>query len=109
MKLPFAERKNEVNPANVPTKRSLTLLSRSYCHLCEEMAVALLPLLEAFGVPVSVVDVDTDTDLLHLYDEKVPVLIGTTEQGASIELCHYFLDEVAVRAFLAGEPAGQQL
>ena len=73
------------------------------------MAVALRPLSDAFGVSVSIVDVDEDAALLRLYDEKVPVLIGKTEQGASVELCHYFLDEVAVKAFLAGEPLGQRL
>jgi hypothetical protein len=75
----------------------LTLLSRSYCHLCHDMEVALRPLLEEFGAQVSVVDVDADIALEAKYDELVPVLLhGNTE------LCHYFLDEPKTREYLAG-------
>lgn len=75
----------------------LTLLSRSYCHLCHDMEVALLPLAEEFGAAVKVVDVDADPELEARYDELVPVLLhGDTE------LCHYFLDAAKTREYLAG-------
>ena len=75
----------------------LTLLSRSYCHLCHDMAMALQPLAEEFGVRVSILDVDADAELEAKYDELVPVLLhGETE------LCHYFLDEPKTREYLAG-------
>ena len=75
----------------------LTLLSRSYCHLCHDMEVALQPLLKEFCAQVSVVDVDADPVLEAKYDELVPVLLhGETE------LCHYFLDEPKTREYLAG-------
>jgi thioredoxin reductase (NADPH) len=75
----------------------LRLLSRSYCHLCHDMEVALRPLVEEFGVQISVVDVDADAELEAKYDELVPVLLhGETE------LCHYFLDEPKTREYLAG-------
>ena len=53
----------------------LTLLSRSYCHLCHDMEVALQPLLEEFGAQVKVLDVDADPALEAKYDELVPVLL----------------------------------
>ena len=75
----------------------LTLLSRSYCHLCQEMEVALAPLAEEFGASVTVLDVDSDPGLEARYDELVPVLL----HGES-EICHYFLDEAKTREYLAG-------
>ncbi len=75
----------------------LTMISRSYCHLCHDMEVALTPLADEFGALVTVVDVDADPALEARYDELVPVLLhGETE------LCHYFLDEAKTREYLAG-------
>jgi len=75
----------------------LTLLSRSYCHLCHDMEVALAPLAAEFGATVRVLDVDADPQLEAKYDELVPVLL----HGDS-ELCHYFLDEAKTREYLTG-------
>ena len=75
----------------------LTLLSRSYCHLCHEMEKAVAPLADEFGATVTVLDVDADPALEARYDELVPVLLhGDTE------LCHYHLDEAKTREYLAG-------
>ena len=74
----------------------LTLLSRSYCHLCHDMEVALAPLAAEFGAAVSVVDVDADPSLEAKYDELVPVLLH-----GECELCHYHLDAPKVREYLA--------
>lgn len=74
----------------------LTLVSRRYCHLCDEMALALQPLADEFGVAVDIVDVDDDRELEARYGELVPVLL---HQG--VELCHYFLDVAEVRASLS--------
>jgi thioredoxin reductase (NADPH) len=74
----------------------LTLLSRSYCHLCHDMEVALAPLAAEFSATVKVLDVDADPQLEARYDELVPVLLhGDTE------LCHYFLDAAKTREYLA--------
>jgi thiol-disulfide isomerase/thioredoxin len=78
----------------------LTLYSRSYCHLCDDMLTALTPLLQIHGGSVSVVDVDEHDDLVALYDELVPVLVGQRGDCVPEQLCHYFLDKVAVEAFL---------
>jgi len=75
----------------------LTLLSRSYCHLCHDMALALAPLAAEFGAQVKVLDVDADPLLEAKYDELVPVLLHR-----ETELCHYFLDEAKTREYLAG-------
>ncbi|MDR1996372.1 glutaredoxin family protein [Azonexus sp.] len=75
----------------------LTLLSRSYCHLCHDMEVALAPLAEEFAATVTVLDVDADPALEARYDEWVPVLLhGETE------LCRYVLDVAKTREYLAG-------
>lgn len=50
---------------------------------------------------VSVVDVDADELLLAQYDELVPVLVASKSAQPARQLCHYFLDEAAVRAFVA--------
>lgn len=82
------------------------LYSRSYCHLCDDLHQALL---NAFGArypfTVEVIDVDADEALVALYDELVPVLMGRKD-GELMQLCHYFLDEERIRAFLAGQQAG---
>ncbi len=75
----------------------LTLMSRSYCHLCHDMEVALAPLVEEFGASVTVLDVDADPALEAKYDELVPVLLHGDK-----ELCHYVLDEAKTREYLSG-------
>jgi len=75
-----------------------TLYSRSWCHLCEDMLAALQSLAPA-GRPfeVEVIDVDADPVLEERFNELVPVLYGRLDEP---ELCHYFLDEAAVRRYL---------
>ncbi len=77
-----------------------TLYSRSYCHLCEDMLAAFREL-AGDAVTVDVVDVDADPDLVERYDELVPVLVGHREGEPPEQLCHYFLNENTVSAFLA--------
>jgi hypothetical protein len=46
-----------------------------------------------------VADIDADPLLLSRYDELVPVLVAI--EGTDVrELCHYFLDNSAVLAYL---------
>ena len=80
-----------------------TLYSRSYCHLCEDMAAALAAFMARTGLAytLDIVDVDADPALVARYDELVPVL---TADPRGPELCHYFLDEAALRRHL-GLPA----
>ncbi|HEX5802153.1 MAG TPA: glutaredoxin family protein [Azospira sp.] len=76
--------------------KQLTLLSRTYCHLCHDMEAALAPLAAEFGVAVAVVDVDADDALEARWGELVPVLLD-----GDAELCHYFLDAPKVRDYLS--------
>lgn len=87
-------------------KARFKLYSRDYCHLCHDLLAALEEMRGDRGCPldfvVEVIDVDaasTDPALFALYDEKVPVLVAVTADGER-ELCHYFLDREAVRAYL---------
>ncbi|HTR10418.1 MAG TPA: glutaredoxin family protein [Paraburkholderia sp.] len=82
----------------------LVIYGRAWCHLCEEMRVALEPVAAAAGARLDVIDVDSDPELQARYDELVPVLVCD-----GIELCHYRLDEARVRAALglgADAPGG---
>lgn len=76
------------------------LYSRSYCHLCDDMLEALQSLSSSYSFTVDVVDIDSDDALVALYDEEVPVLFGARNGGDSVRLCHYFLDDQKVRAFM---------
>jgi Glutaredoxin-like domain (DUF836) len=73
----------------------LTIYSRIYCHLCDDMIAALRQLQGRFDFVLDIVDVDADAALEARFGERVPVLIHGEH-----ELCHYFLDESGVAAFL---------
>ena len=78
------------------TANKLTLLTRAYCHLCDEMRAALEPIAKAAGVAIVEIDVDADPALENEYGERVPVLVYDDN-----ELCHYTLDVHGVREALA--------
>ena len=65
------------------------MLSRTYCHLCDDMISALQQMRGSFavGYVVEVVDVDQDPALEREWGDKVPVLLD-----GDIEICHHFLD-----------------
>lgn len=77
-----------------------TLYSRSYCHLCDAMLQALRAFDVARAFTIDVVDIDADAALVVLYDELVPVLMGSKGGAPPLQLCHYFLDAAKLRAFL---------
>ena len=74
----------------------LTVLSREYCHLCEEMVTALQQMQGRFSFELEVVDVDSRPELEAEWGALVPVLL---EDGR--ELCHYRLDPAVLDARLA--------
>ena len=86
---------------NSPTFH-FTLYSRSYCHLCDEMLQALKAFDSDGAFHIDVVDVDADPALVELYDELVPVLTASRNGEPAERLCHYFLDQARLQAFLAG-------
>ncbi len=75
---------------------TLTLYTRSYCSLCEEMHRALLPFQQRYGFALELVDVDSDPALEARFDELVPVLMAGER-----EICHHHLDEAALRSYFS--------
>jgi thiol-disulfide isomerase/thioredoxin len=76
--------------------REFVVLGRQWCHLCDDLVDQLRPIAEEAGWSIRVLDVDADPELEAKWDELVPVLLADGR-----ELCHYHLDEVAVRAHVA--------
>ena len=75
------------------------ILSRRWCHLCHDMELAIAPVVREFGARLEVLDVDLDAELEARWDEQVPVLLVD-----GVYICHYHLDEEALRAYLAAFP-----
>ncbi|SPK71737.1 conserved protein of unknown function [Cupriavidus taiwanensis] len=89
---------------------ALTLYGRAYCHLCEDMKVALEPLRRDFTFTLHEVDVDADAALEARFGELVPVLMPGTPAdlpAGAAPLCHYFLDEAGTRVWLAAHGAAR--
>lgn len=82
-----------------------SLFGRAWCHLCEDMIVALRKALDGLSLqktlPIDEYDVDADPALLERYDELVPVLVGHRPGHPPIEICHYVLNRDALEAFLS--------
>ena len=74
----------------------LTVYSRTYCHLCDEMITGLQTLQARFRFRLRIVDVDSDEALEALYGEDVPVVTH-----GSNELCRHRLDVSRVTDYLA--------
>lgn len=73
----------------------LTVYSRAWCHLCDDLLSALRPICDEMCADIQVVDVDSHPEFEALYGERVPVVVA-----GDIELCQHFLDVPAVRAYL---------
>ena len=77
---------------------TLTVLSRTYCHLCDDMIAALRGFQGRFSFELEVVDVDAAPPLAELRGDLVPVLLSE-----GVEICHYHLDEPKLMAFLGAK------
>ena len=75
----------------------LTLLSRAYCHLCDEMLAELGPMAKARGAVVDVIDVDAPAHaaLEAEWGDRVPALFAGEPRSGNL-LCHYRLDRERV-------------
>jgi len=74
----------------------LTLLTRAYCHLCDEMRAEVAPLAAAAAVAVDEIDVDGDPALEARWGDRVPVLLAGDR-----ELFHYRVDRRVLTGYLA--------
>lgn len=84
----------------------LTLLIRSYCHLCDELRDELAPL--AGATPIDEIDVDAPEHaaLEGQFGDAVPVLFAGPPAAAN-EICRYRLDARRLAAALAKNDAIQ--
>ena len=62
------------------------LLTRSGCHLCDEMAVLLDEVLPAHGLVYESLDVDENEEWRRRFGEVVPVLLRDGKPVAKIRL-----------------------
>ena len=76
---------------------SLTVYLRPYCHLCHDLLEGLRPFQARHALHITTVDIDSDPALEGCYGEWIPVLCDADGQ----EICHHFLDERALTAYLA--------
>jgi len=76
--------------------RNLILYSRPGCHLCEDVAAQLEPMLRGRAT-LEVVDVDGNVALERRYGLRIPVLVD-----GDVELSTYPLDVDRVARHLAG-------
>lgn len=75
---------------------SIIFYSRQNCHLCDAMRKALVIFnRDVQPLKWQEIDIDGDARLVHLYNDKVPVLWSDNQ-----EICHYFLDENALLSAL---------
>lgn len=78
-----------------PSVPALTLYSRTWCHLCDDMLSGLRQLQSGRHFDLTVIDVDSDPALERRFGEWVPVLMHGER-----ELCHYHLDSAGITEYL---------
>jgi hypothetical protein len=88
--------------------RTLAVLGREGCHLCDEALAVVRRLLDGRDdVALQTVDIESDDALLAAYLERIPVIVLDGE-----ELYDFFVDEADLRTRLArdaGEPRADGL
>ena len=77
--------------------KTVRLFSRPECHLCDELAAALVPIIHG-RARLEIVDIDDDLALKKRYGLRIPVLVGDDR-----ELSAYPLDAAAVESYLASD------
>lgn len=75
---------------------TLTVYSRTGCHLCDEMIADLRGMQASHRFELEIIDIDGVPGLEERYGERVPLLACRGR-----ELCQYVLDRAAVTALLA--------
>ncbi len=75
----------------------VTVLSRTGCHLCEDLIAELEPFCGRRSVGLDVVDVDSDPELASRYGQRIPVVLVDRR-----EVCAVRLDEEALLRALGG-------
>lgn len=78
--------------------KTLTVYTRDYCHLCEEVAASLFSLQNKLSFNINFVDIDADPALLEKYNEDVPVVILDN----TVVFRHFFDEDKLRQALLYG-------
>jgi len=86
------------NPSDERASNPLRLhvYMRHYCHLCHDFLAQLAPWQQTHGIHIHCIDIDQDASLEERYGSLIPVLTDENNH----EICHYFLDETALIAYL---------
>jgi len=74
---------------------ALTVYLRTGCHLCEDMLLQLHELQTVLDLELELIDIAGNPSLEQKYGEKIPALTGNGQ-----EICHYFLDQVALQRYI---------
>ena len=83
--------------------KTLTLLVRAYCHLCDQMLAAVQPVAAAYGLTLEVVDIEEpgNAALEAAWGDRAPVLFAGPPQSGTA-LCHYHFDRARFEQALDG-------
>lgn len=77
------------------SRKSLRLIGKPDCGLCDEMKRAVAPVAQDFGLPVDDIDVRADPQLFERYAEHIPVLLF-----GEAEIARHWATSANVRARL---------
>ena len=77
---------------------AMIVYSREECHLCQDMINALQSMQKQSAFEFEVIDIDSDSQLISRYGERIPVLLAFKDGP---EICHYHLDQAALDAYLS--------
>ena len=76
-------------------KAKLILYGREECHLCEQMVEEINQFKTRYvwqmKLDIIYIDIDSDSKLVELYNQRVPLLIEKKNNTIK-ELCEYFFD-----------------
>lgn len=76
--------------------RTVTMLGRPGCHLCDDARRELAPILAETGAELREINIDEDDALLRAHLERIPVILVD-----DAEICTFFVDHQALRAALS--------
>ena len=89
-----------LNSRHMPEPRNVQLYSRKGCHLCEVVKESLVKLHRRGGFNWSEIDVDSDEQLRHLFNDEVPVVFIDGRKAFK-----YHMDEREFLRRLDGSPS----
>ena len=78
------------------------MVTRSQCHLCDEMTLVLDRVFGELDVLYETIDVDADSDLLGLYGDSVPVLLRDDRPVAKVRVSERQLRRIVDRRRFLG-------